>query len=141
MKWNRKLLRKMILNEMKLLNEMQDMSYLYGKGFSDRATWPSVGHKTIQASFKASGMDPISYFKEVQRHGYDWQLPKVAAALSEIDPSFYEYANQNLGTQLYSGTGNVKIPTLAPNQMGGLEDDYSDDYDDDDDIYPGPLVP
>ena len=75
---------------------------------------------------RMSEMDPMTFFETIKKVGYDWQLPKVAEALSEIDPDFYDYANRELGTQLYHGTGNVNLPKLAPNQIGGLDDD---DYD------------
>lgn len=147
MKLNRRSLRKMILKEIKNLQEgimpsRMNLEAIFRHSFRDQNSWRSVTHGTIQAMLKNSGMDPMTFFETVKRVGYDWQLPKVAEALSEIDPSFYDYANQELGIQRYHNTpgSKIRLPELAPNQIRGFEDDYSD-YDDDDDNYPGPLVP
>ena len=132
MKLNRRSLRKMILKEMRNLQEAygrHELSNIFGHGWRNQSTWRSVTHGTIISTDRMTGMKPMEFFETVKEVGYDWQLPKVAEALSEIDPSFYDYANQKLGIQRYHNTpgSKIKLPMLAPNQMGVLEDD--DDYD------------
>jgi hypothetical protein len=148
MKLNRNSLRKMILNEIRNLQEGRytssgpNLSQLFGHLWGRRFDWNFVTNASIQSAMKMSGMDAMTFFETVKAVGHEWQLKKVAEALSEVDTNFYDYAKRELGTQLFHDTpgSKIRLPKLTKS-TSPLADDEFDFDDDDDDVYPGPLVP
>ena len=144
MKLSRKTLRELILKEVRNLQEAQyessiDLYQLFQIMWRSESDWRMVHPLSIQHAYKASGMTPTEFYNYVKKYGHTFQLPKVAEALSEVDPSFYEYANKELGTQLYHDTGSkIKLPKLTSSAPMLDDDDYDDD---DDDFNPGPFAP
>lgn len=141
MKLSRRTLRKMILKEVRNLQEGRyassgpNLYQLFGPmGWGRRGDWNFVTHASIQRTMQMSGMDAHEFYETVkkiaERNGTTWQLPKVAEALSEADPSFYDYASQELGTQLYHDTDSkIKLPKLTSSTpMLDDDDDYDPNY-------------
>ena len=137
MKLNRRSLRKLILKEIKNLQEGSysrgvNLGQLFGQMWGRKGDWNFVTNASIQRTMEMAGMDAMSFFEAVKDVGHDWQLPKVAEALSEVDPNFYDYANRELGTQLFHDTpgSKIRLPKLTKSTPPVEDDefDYDPDY-------------
>jgi len=143
MKLNRRSLRKLILKEIRNIQEAgytssgPDLNQLFGPQFwGRRGDWNYVTNSSIQSTMKMSGMDAKTFYNTIkriaERNGTKWMLPKVAEALSEVDPNFYDYANRELETQLFHDTpgSKIRLPKLTKStpRLEDDEFDYDPDY-------------